>query len=67
MVGFSVQKKNKPTGQKTCGYEGKQSKILHSDCCLISYDNHCHSDYTGCFWQSKIPEHGSVDVHSTLT
>jgi uncharacterized protein YqkB len=20
-----------------------------------------------CFWQSKIPEHGSVDVHSTLT
>jgi hypothetical protein len=21
----------------------------------------------GCFWQSKIPEHGSVDVHSTLT
>ena len=26
-----------------------------------------YKEYQECFWQSKIPEHGSVDVHSTLT
>ena len=33
----------------------------------VSQQRQADAEDTGCFWQSKIPEHGSVDVHSTLT